>query len=264
MMNEGVRAACVIGWPVEHSRSPLIHGYWLQHHGIAGAYRREAVPPEDLPAFIADLAARGYVGANVTLPHKQAALDLSKPDDCARAVGAANTLWLEGERLRSTNTDAEGFITSLDAATPGWDKGLHTAVVIGAGGAARAVVYGLVERGVECIHVVNRTLARAKGFRERFGPGIRATRWAQLPRVLAGAGLVVNASSLGMTGSPDLVLDLAACATMPSWPTSFMCRSGRHLSWPASGGDCAYRTASACSCIRPSAASSCGSAFGRE
>ncbi len=209
MMNEGVRAACVIGWPVEHSRSPLIHGYWLQHHGIAGAYRREAVPPEDLPAFVADLAARGYVGANVTLPHKEAALDLSKPDDCARAVGAANTLWLEGERLRSTNTDAEGFIASLDAAVPAWDKGLHTAVVIGAGGAARAVVYGLVERGVECIHVVNRTLARAKGFRERFGPGIRATRWAEIPRVLAGAGLVVNASSLGMTGSPDLVLELA-------------------------------------------------------
>ena len=103
------RAACVIGWPVEHSRSPLIHNYWIRQHGLDAEYRREAVRPEEFAGFVARLAERGYVGANVTLPHKEAALAASQPDDRARAVGAANTLWLEGERLHSTNTDVEGF-----------------------------------------------------------------------------------------------------------------------------------------------------------
>jgi shikimate dehydrogenase len=134
-----VRAACVIGWPVEHSRSPLIHHYWLKHYGIAGDYRREAVPPQQFGAFVQSLAARGYVGANVTVPHKEAALALSQPDDRARAVGAANTLWLDGG-LRSTNTDVEGFLDNLDACAADWDRGLAKAVVLGAGGAARARV----------------------------------------------------------------------------------------------------------------------------
>ena len=111
----GLRAACVIGWPVEHSRSPLIHNYWLKHYCIAGDYRRELVPREELAGFLGSLAARGYVGANVTVPHKEAALALSKPDDRASAVGAVNTLWFDGEALRSTNTDVEGFLDNLDA-----------------------------------------------------------------------------------------------------------------------------------------------------
>src|SRR5690348_16106681 len=151
-----MRAACVIGWPVEHSRSPLIHNYWLKHYGIAGEYRRELVPREEFASFVASLAARGYVGANVTVPHKEAALALSEPDDRARAVGAANTLWLDRGRLRSTNTDVEGFIGNLDATTPGWDRGLQCALVLGAGGAARAVLFGLLDRGIGRILLANR------------------------------------------------------------------------------------------------------------
>ena len=117
------RAACIIGWPVKHSRSPLIHNYWLKHYGIAGEYRREEVPPEKFADFVKELAAHGYAGANVTVPHKEAALSLSQPDDRARAVGAANTLWLDGG-LRSTNTDVEGFLDNLDACAPDWDRDL--------------------------------------------------------------------------------------------------------------------------------------------
>src|ERR1700694_5463891 len=146
-MGKETRAACVIGWPVEHSRSPLIHNYWLKQHGIAGEYRREAVRPEAFADFVAKLSERGYVGANITLPHKEAALRLSEPDERAKAIAAANTLWREGNRLFSTNTDVEGFLDNLDASAPQWDKGLREVLVLGAGGAARAVVHGLIGRG---------------------------------------------------------------------------------------------------------------------
>jgi shikimate dehydrogenase len=207
-MSDSVRAACVIGWPAGHSRSPLIHNYWIEEHGIAGEYRQEAVPPEQFPEFLKTLAKRGYVGANVTLPHKVAALALTKPDDRARAVGAANTLWLAGRTLRSTNTDVEGFLDNLDASVPGWDKGLDKAVVLGAGGAARAVVFGLVERGVQHIHVVNRTYERALAIAERFGSNVRAGRWEEMTGLLTGAGLLVNATTLGMAGQPALEVNL--------------------------------------------------------
>jgi shikimate dehydrogenase len=208
-MAEAIRAACIIGWPVAHSRSPLIHGYWIRHYGVAGEYRREAVKPMELPAFIAGLADRGYVGGNITLPHKEAVIALAEPDVAARKIGAANTLWLEGGRLRATNTDCEGFLASLDAAAPDWDRHLDNAAVIGAGGAARAVIHGLVQRGVGRIHLVNRTLARAEALVVPFGTAVRPTAWADLPRALKGAGLVANTSSLGMTGHPPLGIDLA-------------------------------------------------------
>jgi shikimate dehydrogenase len=207
MASENLRAACVIGWPVEHSRSPMIHNYWLKQLGIPGEYRREAVKPEDFAAFVKDLAARGYVGANVTVPHKEAALALSKPDARAKAVGAANTLWLDGG-LQSTNTDVEGFLANLDATTPSWDRGLATAVVLGAGGASRAVIYGLIERGIERITVVNRTESRAQALRERFGKRVCPAKWVELTSVLSDAGLVVNTTTLGMKGQPPLVIDL--------------------------------------------------------
>jgi shikimate dehydrogenase len=201
------RAACIIGWPVEHSRSPLIHNYWLKAYRIPGEYRREAVPPDQFHAFVQSLAARGYAGANVTVPHKEAALAWSQPDDRARAVGAANTLWLDGV-LRSTNTDVEGFLDNLDASAPSWDRGLGKAVVLGAGGAARAVVYALLERGVDHVVVANRTQRRAEALRERFGARVHPARWDERNAALDDAALVVNTTTLGMAGQSDLSIEV--------------------------------------------------------
>jgi shikimate dehydrogenase len=201
------RAACVIGWPIGHSRSPLIHNYWLEKYGIAGEYRREAVPPDGFRDFVQSLAARGYAGANVTVPHKEAALACSQPDDRARAVGAANTLWLD-DGLRSTNTDVEGFLDNLDACAPDWQNGLRKAVVLGAGGAARAVVYGLLERGVERIALVNRTPDRAAALRRLFGPRVEPTLWQDRNDALADTALLVNTTTLGMHGQPSLDIDI--------------------------------------------------------
>jgi shikimate dehydrogenase len=208
-MNEGFRAACVIGWPAGHSRSPLIHNYWIKQHGVTAEYRREAVPPEKFAEFLASWGERGYVGANVTLPHKEAALKLSQPDDRAEAVGAANTLWLEGGVLRSTNTDVEGFVENLDAATPGWDAGLASAIVLGAGGAGRAIVFALLERGAERVYVANRTFEKAEAFRAPFGNRVRPVRWGEVNGLLAGAQLLANATSLGMTGQPELDINVS-------------------------------------------------------
>ena len=203
------KAACVIGWPVEHSRSPLIHNHWIRQYGLNAEYRREAVPPDEFADFVSRLAERGYAGANVTVPHKAAALASSLPDDRAKAVGAANTLWVEGGALRSTNTDVEGFIANLDAAAPGWDRGLRNAVVLGAGGAARAVVFGLIGRAVKRIHVANRTFERALALRDQFGDRVTPARWTQADGLIADAGLLVNTTSLGMFGQPELGIDLA-------------------------------------------------------
>jgi shikimate dehydrogenase len=206
-MTASVTAACVIGWPVGHSRSPLIHNYWLKAYGIAGEYRREAVPPDQFGSFISSLAAHGYGGANVTVPHKEAALALSQPDDRARAIGAANTLWFDGG-LRSTNTDVEGFLSNLDACAPGWDRGLNKAVVLGAGGAARAVIYGLLMRGVSNIVIINRTASRAEALRERFGERTHVAGWDELNGQLGDAALLVNTTTLGMHGQPDFAAGL--------------------------------------------------------
>ena len=207
-MGETTRAACVIGWPIKHSRSPLIHGYWIKQHALDAVYRREEVTPEMFPDFIAHLSERGYAGANITIPHKETALVLSEPDDRAEAVGAANTLWYDRGHLHSTNTDVEGFTANLDAAVPGWDLRAAEAVVLGAGGSARAVIYGLIERGVGKVHVVNRTPERSEALQARFGAVIQPAHWAALPRLLGRAGLLVNSTSLGMTGQPPLAVDL--------------------------------------------------------
>lgn len=197
-----------MGWPVEHSRSPLMHNHWIAQYGIHGIYRREAVTAEDFPRFIASLADRGYAGGNVTQPHKDAALRLSDPDDRARAVGVANTLWIEDGRLRSTNTDVEGFVGALDTSASGWDRNPEQAVVIGAGGAARALVYGLIERGFERIHVVNRTIEKAEALRTAFGPRVKPAGWDDLAALLKQASVIANATNLGMQGNPPLTIDL--------------------------------------------------------
>lgn len=201
-------AACLIGWPAAHSRSPLIHRYWLRTLGIAGGYVIEAVPPDDLRDFVLRLSLRGFVGANVTIPHKEGVLALSAPDARAKAVGAANTLWFEDGELRSTNTDVEGFINNLGACAPGWD-GAEEALVLGAGGSARAVVFGLIERGIKRIHLANRTLARAEALAKQFGESVRPIGWDGVSDVLPGAKLLVNTTSLGMHGQPALEVDVA-------------------------------------------------------
>ena len=202
------RAACLIGWPAAHSRSPLIHHYWLRTLGIEGGYNIEAVPPEGLAEFVLHLSAHGFVGANVTLPHKERALALSAPDARARAVGAANTLWYDGGELRSTNTDIEGFLHNLDAAAPGWDAA-GEALVLGAGGSSRAVVFGLIERGFRRVHLANRTIDRARALADQFGASVHPVAWDAIGELLPDAGLLVNTTSLGMHGQPPLVIDVS-------------------------------------------------------
>jgi shikimate dehydrogenase len=200
-------AACLIGWPAAHSRSPLIHHYWLRTLGIAGGYVIEAVPPDEFQDFVFRLSLRGFVGANVTIPHKERALSLSKPDARARAVGAANTLWFADGELCSTNTDVEGFINSLDASASGWDK-CDEALVLGAGGSSRAVVFGLLDRGIKRVHLANRTMARARALADQFGASVLPVAWEALGDLLPRAGLLVNTTSLGMKGQPPLELDV--------------------------------------------------------
>ncbi|BAT58365.1 shikimate dehydrogenase [Variibacter gotjawalensis] len=212
-MGTSQKAACVIGWPIKHSRSPLIHKYWMRQHGIDADYRREAVEPEKLGDFIAHLSSNGYVGANVTLPHKEAVLQLADPDSRALSVGAANTLFFRSGRLCATNTDVEGFVANLDVEASGWDSELETAVVLGAGGGARAVIYGLIERKVERIVLVNRTIEKAAKLASVFGDRVQPTAWSDLPRAMRSARLLVNTTSLGMTGQPPLEIDLAPLAS---------------------------------------------------
>jgi shikimate dehydrogenase len=201
------RAACLIGWPAAHSRSPLIHHFWLRALGIEGGYTIESVPPEDFADFVGYLAHRGFVGANVTIPHKERALLLSVPDERAKAVGAANTLWYQGGTLFSTNTDIEGFLNNLDASAPGWDS-TTDALVLGAGGASRAVVFGLLERGIARVHLANRTAGRAQALADQFGPAVVPLAWQTVGEVLPRAGLLVNTTSLGMKGQPPLDIDV--------------------------------------------------------
>src|ERR1700710_1258575 len=200
------RAACLIGCPAAHSRPPLIHHYWLRTLGIDGGYVIEAVPPDEFQDFVFRLSLRGFVGANVTLPHKERALALSKPDDRARAVGAANTLWYRDGELCSTNTDVEGFINNLDACAPGWDQA-SDALVLGAGGASRAVVFGLIERGIKRVHLANRTMERARVLAGQFGASVHPVAWEAIGDLLPRAALLVNTTSLGMHGQPALKLD---------------------------------------------------------
>jgi shikimate dehydrogenase len=201
------RAACLIGWPAAHSRSPLIHHYWLRTLGIEGGYVIEAVPPEDFAELVLHLRRHGFVGANVTIPHKERALALSKPDARASAVGAANTLWYEADELRSTNTDIEGFINNLEACAPGWDS-IDEALVLGAGGSSRAVVFGLIERGIKRVHLANRTVERAQALATQFGAAVHPVAWDAIDEVLPRAKLLVNTTSLGMRGQPSLDIDV--------------------------------------------------------
>ncbi|WP_417409414.1 shikimate dehydrogenase [Hoeflea sp.] len=208
------RRAFVIGHPIGHSRSPLIHRHWLEQAGLEGRYDPVDVAPENLPSFISALrdGSAGLTGGNVTIPHKEAVLDLvDDVDAIARQIGAANTLWLENGRVMATNTDSYGFTANLDEMAPGWDAG-KTAVVFGAGGASRAIIHALLSRGFEQVHIVNRTEARARALAETFGPRAVAHGDDRLQDLLSGADLFVNTTSLGMGGTDVPVIDFTVMA----------------------------------------------------
>jgi shikimate dehydrogenase len=196
--------ACVIGDPIAHSRSPLVHGYWLRELGIDGAYDRRHVKAEELPAFIRGLADAGYRGCNVTLPHKEAAFRLvDQATELARALGAVNTIWLDADgRLHGDNTDVHGFVAHLDQDAPGWRQSTGTALVLGAGGAARSILLALRNCGVKRIIVANRSADRAEAL---VADGLASARPIGLDDVepaLSEADLLVNTTQLGMVGQP--------------------------------------------------------------
>lgn len=207
--------AFVTGWPVKHSRSPMIHGHWLKQFGIDGSYRAQAVTEADFPAFIQSLkdGSSGFRGGNVTIPHKELAFKLAdRPDDLAEELGASNTLWMEDGQLHATNTDGHGFTANLDDRYPGWDRS-GRAVIFGAGGASRAVIQAIRNRGIAEIHVVNRTLARAAELADRFGPKVHAHPVEALAEVMSGAGLFINTTSLGMEGGEVPEIDFSPLAS---------------------------------------------------
>ncbi|PSH63831.1 shikimate dehydrogenase [Phyllobacterium brassicacearum] len=204
--------AFVTGFPIRHSRSPLIHGHWLKKYGLDGSYQAIEVAPEGFADFVHNLQNNGFVGGNVTIPHKESAFALcSRHDTAAMEIGAVNTLWFEDGVLWGGNTDAYGFVANLDAMSPRWDE-RKSALVLGAGGASRAVVYALKQRGFTDIRIVNRTVERAKELADRLGCGISAHEWRMVPELLGDSALIVNTTSLGMEGKADESIDLTAAA----------------------------------------------------
>lgn len=208
----GTRLAGVMGWPVAHSRSPVLHGFWLAAYGIDGAYVRLAVRPENLTRALKALPLLGFAGCNLTLPHKEAALAaVDEIDSAARAVGAVNTVIVRADgSLEGRNTDGYGFLENLRTAVPQWHAAAGPAVILGAGGAARAIAAALIAAGVPEIRLVNRTPARAAALAKALRGNLRGLPWEDRGRALAGAALLVNATSLGMVGQPALDLSLEA------------------------------------------------------
>jgi shikimate dehydrogenase len=215
MMNSGSSLmAGVIGHPIAHSRSPIMHTYWLKTYGINGTYVPLDVKPENLPTFLKSLAANKFQGVSVTIPHKEnvmASLDVIDPS--AKAIGAVNMITvLEGGKLKGQNTDGFGFIENIQASSE-WESPSGTAVVLGAGGAARAVVYGLAEAGVETVIITNRTKAKAERLADDLSQSVKSNievaDWDNRDNVLGGVGLLVNTTSLGMTGQSPLEINLA-------------------------------------------------------
>lgn len=207
-----VPLAGVIGSPVAHSRSPRLHGHWLKRYGIAGHYVPLDVAQADLREVLTALPKAGFVGCNVTIPHKETVLALADiVTDRAALIGAANTLiFLPDGRIHADNTDGIGFLASLRQGAPDWDAGAGAAAVFGAGGAARAIVAALLEAGAPEIRLANRTRARAETLRQEFGAKIHVFDWTQAAEMMTGAATVVNCTALGMKGRPDLVLPVEA------------------------------------------------------
>lgn len=206
------RLAGVMGWPVGHSRSPRLHGHWLAQHGIDGAYVPLAVPPDRVEQALRALPALGFWGCNVTVPHKEAAFrTVDRLDEAARRIGAVNTVVVHPDgSLEGRNTDGFGFAENLREGAPGWQPTAAPALVLGAGGAARAVVVALLDLGVPDVRVANRTQAKAEELAADLGVGVSVVPWEERADALADTGLLVNTTTQGMQGQPPLDLDLAA------------------------------------------------------
>jgi len=205
--------ACVTGWPISHSRSPIIHGYWLNRHRINGSYEKIATPPADFASFARGVGVGDLRGANVTVPHKEAAFALcDRVTEAARAIGAVNTLWREDGLLWGDNTDAEGFARNMEEEAPGWREGARSALVLGAGGAARAILHALLSSGVERVAIANRTPDRARALAEGAGSRVAFQDWRDVETKLGEVDLLVNTTSLGMSGQSELALDISVLA----------------------------------------------------
>jgi shikimate dehydrogenase len=202
--------AGLLGWPVAHSRSPVIHNHWLAQYGIAGRYVLFAVPPEKLEAAVRGIAVLGLRGCNVTTPHKQAIFPLlDRVDDLARRIGAVNTLVVEKDgSLTGFNNDGNGFILSLRDADPNWRPDSGPILVLGAGGASRAVVASLAAQGATEIRVANRTLDKAREIADAVGSVVTVVPWEQREDALDGIAMLANATSLGSSGKPALDISL--------------------------------------------------------
>lgn len=208
-LSGSAKIAGVMGWPIGHSRSPRLHGHWLDRHGIDGAYVPLAVAPENLSTALRALPALGFRGTNLTLPHKEAAVDIcDSVTDQARRIGAVNTIVVGDDgTLQGSNTDAYGFIENLRQGS-GWQPADGPVVLLGAGGAARGLAIALADAGVTELRILNRTQARAATLAADIGPAVAAA-WEDRADALAGAALLVNSTTLGMTGQPALDLDLS-------------------------------------------------------
>jgi shikimate dehydrogenase len=202
--------AGVMGWPVMHSRSPMLHNYWFKRHGLAGTYVPLAIRPENLEAALRGLHPLGFSGVNVTIPHKQEAMRIvHEVDALAKSIGAVSCVTVRPDgSLAGTNNDCYGFIEAIRQEHPGWRADAGPVVVIGAGGGSRAVCYGLAQEGAKEIRLVNRTLARAQELAREFGGPIKSLPWEDRHRALEGAAMVVNTTSQGMVGNPALDLEL--------------------------------------------------------
>jgi shikimate dehydrogenase len=210
MLTGKARVAGVMGWPVSHSRSPRLHGYWLKHYGIDGAYIPLAVAPDRLGEALRGLTAMGMVGCNLTVPHKETAMAyLDVIDPQARRIGAVNTVVVNGNgELEGRNTDGYGFIENLKHSVSGWQSSDGPAVVIGAGGASRAIIVALLDAGVPEVRLANRTREKAQALSDELGGAVTVVDWISRETALAGAALLVNTTTQGMVGQPPLDLRL--------------------------------------------------------
>jgi len=209
MPNDKFLKACVIGWPIKHSRSPLIHNYWLKKYGILGIYEKVAVPPDELPLFIKNLSANGFEGCNVTIPHKESVfVHVEVTDAVTRQIGAVNTVYFEDKKQYGLNTDGYGFISNLKSMVPSWNSEGKTCAILGAGGASRAIIAILLNEGVKKIFLVNRTKPRAQNLAREFGDKVIPIGFDEIEIPLSNADLLVNTTSLGMVGQPSLDISL--------------------------------------------------------